>query len=85
METGIIGFSLYYVMFIGNVIASLRKCIRRKGEYYPLAIAVIIAIFIENIVLQIIESAATFLLFILFFTCLFMEGNGTMSENKEKL
>ena len=85
METGIVGFALYYVMFVSNVIMSLKKCMRNKGEYYPLAIAVIIAIFVENMVLQIIESAATFLLFIIFFTCLVMEGNGKKEKDKEKL
>lgn len=80
METGIIGATLYYVTFGGNFLSSIKKCVRKDVKYYPLATAIIITIFIENIVLQIIESSATFMLFIIFFTYLYMAGGGKILE-----
>lgn len=74
METGIIGTLLYYGTFGSNFLVSIKKCIRKDVKYYPLAIAIIITIFVENIVLQIIEASSTFMLFIIFFTYLYVEG-----------
>lgn len=75
VETGIIGFVLYYTTFGIALFKSARRCIKAKVEHYPVAIAVITAVFVENMVLQTIESLAVFMLFIVCFTYLFTEGN----------
>lgn len=73
VETGIIGFLIYYVMFGLYIIRGMKTCIRCKAEFHPVSMAIIIAVFVENMVLQSIESVAVFMLFIINFTYLFME------------
>lgn len=79
-ETGIVGFLMYYLTFGYTSIVCLRKCIKKKTKYYPVAFALIVAIFVENLVLQIIESASVFMIFIISFSYLFISSKHDLKQ-----
>ena len=82
VETGLVGFVLYYVTFGITTIKSVKRCMIKKTNHYPIASSVILAIFIENMVLQSIEYVAVFLMFIINFTYLLLSGEGKF-ENEQ--
>lgn len=56
-ETGIIGFIMYYGALVYAYVSYGRRCVIKKIELAPMAIGVITAVFIQNIIMQVIESA----------------------------
>lgn len=66
VEVGVVGFLLYYGTLISCTLPNLKIVLRNRDKYASLAISVLAAIFIENIVLQIVESVTAFFLLSLF-------------------
>jgi hypothetical protein len=63
VEIGIVGFVIYYGTYITETVRSIRICDKKQDFYAPIAIGLISAIFVENIIMQIVESAAVYLIF----------------------
>ena len=83
-ETGIVGFLLYYSFCIYCVISNYKKCnINKNKNYSSLALGVISAIFIENIILQVVESVSVYFILMLFFAYLIHESQ--MVQNKTQI
>lgn len=80
VETGIIGFTIYYAMMIWAIVKNGAMALKHKKDYTPLALGIISAIFIENIVMQIIESAGVFFIFMLFLCYLIVVNRGGANE-----
>ena len=76
VETGIMGFALYYYMMIGESLKNIRRAAKHHTKYCALAAGVMSSIFVENFIMQIVESAGVFMIFMWFFTYLIVVNGG---------
>lgn len=76
VETGIMGFALYYYMMIGESLKNIRRAAKHHTKYCALAAGVMSSIFVENFIMQIVESAGVFMIFMWFFTYLIVVYRG---------
>ncbi|MFR3864781.1 MAG: O-antigen ligase family protein [Faecalibacterium prausnitzii] len=76
VETGIMGFALYYYMMIGESLKNIRRAAKHHTKYCALAAGVMSSIFVENFIMQIVESAGVFMIFMWFFTYLIVVNRG---------
>lgn len=76
VETGIIGFVLYYYMMISESLKNIRWAAKHHTKYCALAAGVMSSIFVENFIMQIVESAGVFMIFMWFFTYLIVANRG---------
>ena len=76
VETGIMGFALYYYMMIGESLKNIRRAAKHHTKYCALAAGVMSSIFVENFIMQIVESAGVFMIFMWFFTYLIVVNWG---------
>ena len=67
VEIGVIGFSTYYIVYVSECFHSLKRAEKKRAELTGLAFGIITAVFVENIIMQIVESAAVYLMFSFFF------------------
>ncbi|MDT2459463.1 O-antigen ligase family protein [Enterococcus avium] len=70
-EMGLLGFVIYYSFLLYGIISRAKGALKKKSEYAPLAIGIIVAILFENIILQILESVTIFFMFMLMVCYLF--------------
>lgn len=75
---GIIGFVLYYYMMISTAVKNIIIAMKNHSKYCALAVGVMCAIFVENFIMQIVESAGVFMIFMWFFTYLIFTNRGGM-------
>lgn len=76
VETGIIGFALYYYIMISESLKNIRRAAKHHTKYCALAAGVMSSIFVENFIMQIVESAGVFMIFMWFFTYLIVANRG---------
>ena len=76
VEMGIVGFVLYYYMMIGTAVRNILIAMKNHSKYCALAVGVMCAIFVENFIMQIVESAGVFMIFMWFFTYLIFTNRG---------
>ena len=76
VEMGIIGFVLYYYMMISTAVKNIIIAMKNHSKYCALAVGVMCAIFVENFIMQIVESAGVFMIFMWFFTYLIFTNRG---------
>lgn len=78
VEMGITGFLLYYYMMISTAVKNVKMAVKHHAKYCALAVGVMCAIFVENFIMQIVESAGVFMIFMCFFTYLIFTNQGGM-------
>ena len=76
VETGIIGFVIYYYMMISESLKNISQAAKHHTKYCALAAGVMSSIFVENFIMQIVESAGVFMIFMWFFTYLIVVNRG---------
>lgn len=59
-ETGIVGSISYFGMLYFGTIKQFRRCSKNRAFFLPMVMGIVFAIFFENIILQILESATIF-------------------------
>lgn len=85
VETGIIGFVLYYYMMISESLKNIRWAAKHHTKYCALAAGVMSSIFVENFIMQIVESAGVFMIFMWFFTYLIVANRGVWNRIIQKI
>lgn len=85
VETGIMGFALYYYMMIGESLKNIRRAAKHHTKYCALAAGVMSSIFVENFIMQIVESAGVFMIFMWFFTYLIVVNRGVWNRIIQKI
>lgn len=85
VETGIMGFALYYYMMIGESLKNIRRAAKHHTKYCALAAGVMSSIFVENFIMQIVESAGVFMIFMWFFTYLIVVNGGVWNRIIQKI
>lgn len=76
VEMGIVGFVLYYYMMISTALRNIVIAMKNHSKYCALSVGVMCAIFVENFIMQIVESAGVFMIFMWFFTYLIFTSQG---------
>lgn len=71
-ETGVLGFIFYFGTLYYGVISRGLRCLKKNVEFSPLAISIIVSISVENVILQIMESATINLIFMMMLAFLFV-------------